>query len=181
MHSDAKQLIASQLFTMLEHKKIEDITVKSLVDACQISRQTFYYHFQDIIAVLEWGTRKAVDQALKDAMMTQDPREAVSIFVLRILDNKEISKKLLQSQRRFELEQILIDAFHIYLQELFRQKWPNPSLSVSDINELLDFYTYGLVGLILMHCTQKTSDPELLSDQLYRILSGKMQKDLFCE
>ena len=48
MHADTKQIIARQLFAFLGYKKIEDITVKDLVDACHISRQTFYYHFHDI-------------------------------------------------------------------------------------------------------------------------------------
>ena len=35
MYVDTKQMIARQLFEMLRHKKLEDVTIKALVDACQ--------------------------------------------------------------------------------------------------------------------------------------------------
>lgn len=47
MPVDVKQVIAETFAGLLEHKNVEKITVKELVDACHISRQTFYYHFQD--------------------------------------------------------------------------------------------------------------------------------------
>lgn len=55
MANDTKKLIADSLTSLLEHKQLDRITVKYLVEYCGISRQTFYYHFQDIMDVLEWG------------------------------------------------------------------------------------------------------------------------------
>ena len=51
MPVDVKQVIAETFAGLLEHKNVEKITVKELVDACHISRQTFYYHFQDTMEV----------------------------------------------------------------------------------------------------------------------------------
>ena len=48
MPLDVKRMIAEKFAELLEHEKIEKITVKQLVSECNISRQTFYYHFQDI-------------------------------------------------------------------------------------------------------------------------------------
>lgn len=42
-------------------KSVDKITVKDLVEACHISRQTFYYHFQDIIEVIEWSVEQAFE------------------------------------------------------------------------------------------------------------------------
>ena len=53
MAIDMKRTIAEMLIKLLEHKPVDKITVKELVDACGISRQTFYYHFQDIMEVIE--------------------------------------------------------------------------------------------------------------------------------
>lgn len=35
-----------------QRKNVDKITVKALIDKCRISRQTFYYHFQDIMDVM---------------------------------------------------------------------------------------------------------------------------------
>ena len=59
MAIDTKQMITEKLFELLSREKSENVTVKRLVEECGISRQTFYYHFKDIIDVMEWGCRQA--------------------------------------------------------------------------------------------------------------------------
>ena len=49
-----KQMISEKMCELLQHKTIDKITVKSLVEECGINRQTFYYHFCDIYDLLEW-------------------------------------------------------------------------------------------------------------------------------
>ena len=51
MPVNMKIKIANALRTLSKQKSIDKITVKDLVELCGISRQTFYYHFQDILAV----------------------------------------------------------------------------------------------------------------------------------
>ena len=178
MHADTKQIIARQLFAFLGYKKIEDITVKDLVDACHISRQTFYYHFHDIMDVMEWGARQAVEQARAEMMAAQEPREAVRVFAIQIVQKKEIYRKLMQSQRRAEMERILVDALRAYLQVLFLKKWCNPHLPAADIKAFLDFFSCGLIGLILKNCEVGETDTDLLADQIYRLLTGEMRSQL---
>ena len=55
MPVDMKALIAETLQKMAQKGNIDKITVKSLIEECHISRQTFYYHFQDIMDVMEWS------------------------------------------------------------------------------------------------------------------------------
>lgn len=43
MPGDMKAKIADTLNEILKHKELDKITVKELVDACNISRQSFYY------------------------------------------------------------------------------------------------------------------------------------------
>ena len=40
--------------TLLAKKAIDDITVREIVELCEIRRQTFYYHFADIYALMDW-------------------------------------------------------------------------------------------------------------------------------
>lgn len=42
------------LTTLLAKKAIDDITVREIVELCEIRRQTFYYHFADIYALMDW-------------------------------------------------------------------------------------------------------------------------------
>ena len=67
MPGDMKAKIADTLNEILKHKELDKITVKELVDACNISRQSFYYHFQDIMEVVEWYQDQALKQSIEKA------------------------------------------------------------------------------------------------------------------
>lgn len=179
MRNDTKQLIWEQLLRLLEQKKLEDITVKCLADSCEISRQTFYYHFQSTMDVLSWGTKQIVDQGLAESQRAPDLRESIRIFVDRIVQNKNVICKLLESSHRAECERIFMDGVGTYLQQLFWKKWPNANLSVSDVSVFLDFHAYGLVGLLLKHCELETNVGHLL-DQICRLLTGEMREQISC-
>lgn len=176
MAGETKQLITEQLLKILEHKNLENITVKYLIDACHISRQTFYYHFQDIMNVLEWEVQITVEQGLEESLKAQGHQEAIRIFVNRIVTRKAVIKKLLESEHRAECERIFMEGVRAYLQELFKRIWPSPYIPRSDINAFLDFHSYGLVGLILRQCAQGKSDENMLVDQVNRILTGEMKE-----
>ena len=42
--------------------------MKALIEERHISRQTFYYHFQDINDVMEWSVRRETEQLLRQSL-----------------------------------------------------------------------------------------------------------------
>lgn len=54
MKDRTKVDISTALTTLLAKKAIADITVREIVELCDIRRQTFYYHFADIYALMDW-------------------------------------------------------------------------------------------------------------------------------
>lgn len=57
MSKGTKERIANALRELMAHTSIEKITVKQIVDKANITRQGFYYHFQDVYSVLEWDVQ----------------------------------------------------------------------------------------------------------------------------
>ena len=55
MPNTTKQEIVRKLVQFLREKRLDEITVKDLTEACGISRQAFYYHFSDLYDVVKWG------------------------------------------------------------------------------------------------------------------------------
>ena len=47
-----RNLIRDKVVDALDRKPISQISVKEISEACEISRNTFYYYYQDIYAVL---------------------------------------------------------------------------------------------------------------------------------
>lgn len=51
---ETKKKICDSLKKKLQKKPLNQITVKEIVDDCEINRQTFYYHFVDIYDLAKW-------------------------------------------------------------------------------------------------------------------------------
>ena len=81
MPLDVKSAVADALMEMITRRGADKITVKDLVEACGISRQTFYYHFRDITDVVEWAARRAGERILEESLRAQSPQEALRQFV----------------------------------------------------------------------------------------------------
>ena len=62
MAVDTKELIAEAVKRLLMQKKVKKLTVKDIVDECSITRQTFYYHFEDIPDLLKWVLERGTQE-----------------------------------------------------------------------------------------------------------------------
>ena len=62
MSSFTKKAIMEAFLRLVGKKSLDKITVRDIVDECGINRNTFYYHFQDMYAVLEEVCREAVQR-----------------------------------------------------------------------------------------------------------------------
>lgn len=179
MAIDTKQMITDKLFELLNREKPENITVKRLVEECGISRQTFYYHFQDIIDVMEHGCEQAMNMAFENSMKAATPREAITAFIVEAVKHRAEITHLLSSRYSHELAQILQKAIRGYIRNVFGTMFPNSTLSVADTEVALDFFTGGITGLILGNYAKRDLDTGALADQIYRLLSGEIRDALF--
>lgn len=100
--------------------------------------------------------------------------EALSELIRSTADNYALLRKLMNSQRREQIERILGQAARSYLEELIRRKSPALQASYCDAELALDFLTFGLVGMLLKHCGEPDLDPDTLAEQIIRILSAKL-------
>lgn len=174
MPAEMKAMIADALNELLNHKSLDKITVKELVDTCHISRQTFYYHFRDIMEVVEWYQSKVLEQSIASSLAAPSSRDAVAAMVRMVLAHRKMIQQLMASQRRAEIERIFLRSIRAYLEEMLRRKAPELALSPADAETILCFCSSGMVGLMLSAIEQKEPDPEVLSRQMHRLLTGEI-------
>ena len=115
-----KAVIAEAFLKLSRQKSVDKITVKDLVEACGISRQTFYYHFQDILEVIQWSAQQFFQEVLKRSLEAKTPEAAMEAFVSAAVQAEPLLQKLLRSQRREQVERLLVQAVRTYLRELLR-------------------------------------------------------------
>ena len=174
MPLDVKSAVADALMDMLTRRGADKITVKDLVEACGISRQTFYYHFRDIVDVMEWAARRAGERILAESLQAAAPQEALGRFVSFTVESWHLIRRLLTSQRRDAMERIMLQSVRGYLEDLLSRRQGGPALNREDWEAMLDFYACGVTGLLLKNCGRQDLDQARLADQLYRLLSERM-------
>ena len=105
MSQITKRALASALKELLEHKPLNKITIADITEQCGVNRQTFYYHFQDIYALLEWiYTTDA--QRLLEGKRDGDTWQQGFLQVLEyIRDNRALVRNTYHSVSRELLEQ----------------------------------------------------------------------------
>lgn len=72
-----KQMLADALKAAMKTKKLSKVTVSELISACNINRKTFYYHFQDIYALLKWTLEQEAIDVIKKFDLIVNTEEAI--------------------------------------------------------------------------------------------------------
>ena len=62
---DTKHKIASAVRQLMQERSLRKITVQDVMELTRMTRQSFYYHFQDIQNVLSWMVEQQVDHSLQ--------------------------------------------------------------------------------------------------------------------
>ena len=76
-----KKAICDVFWQLLEEKPYNKITVQNIVERCQVNRNTFYYHFQDIPALAEYSIQAWTDQVIKNYCEFGSPRNCITLIV----------------------------------------------------------------------------------------------------
>ena len=162
MPVDMKAKIAETLYELLKHKSLDKITVKELVNTCNISRQSFYYHFQDIMDVVEWCQNQSLKQSIERSLEAPSYKEAIRGLIYKTFEHREF------------IQQLILKAIRTYLQALHRSKGSRIACSQEDLETVLSFCSCGLVGILLTSLSQKTPDVDALANQMCRLLTGEI-------
>lgn len=170
MGADVKREITETLLRLLEKKNLEKITVKELVTLCGISRQTFYYHFEDVLDVVDWWTRQGAQHLMEESLRTEDPRKALRLFVDYTAEHRQTLQHLLASRWREQLERRLVQVFTTHLQDMLHRMHPNLAMSPADEEAFLTFYACGISGLLMEQQVRTDAEKEALVNQLYWLL-----------
>ena len=145
--SSTREALKSALLRLLEERPLREITVKDLVQSCGVNRNTFYYHFKDIPALLEELVADQADRIIAaqgPALSLADCLETAARFAL---ERRQAVLHINQSAHRDLFELCLMDicrrAVQNYTGVLFQ---PLPQ---EDRDVLVRFYQCELFGQVV--------------------------------
>jgi len=173
-----KRVLAMSLKKLLTHMPLDKITIQNLVDDAEVSRKTFYYHFQDIYDLLEWiliddGKRLIEGRDTVDTW--QDGLKAIFDY---FQENRAITLNVYRSLHEDNklLEQHVTRLVMPNIEKIFNAQPNSEKVSPEDKELILQFYSVGLIKLFLHWISDGMKpDADHLINKLTRLFKGSME------
>lgn len=144
-----KQLISEVFWQLLEEMPYSKITVKTIVNRCQLNRNTFYYHFQDIPALAEATMQAWVESIVEQHFSFGSPMDCLLPLVEGCVARKKAILHIYRSVQREEfvrhLDGVVDHAVNTYAQGVKTILGGDPDT----LPVLCRFYKCAGMGLIL--------------------------------
>ena len=143
-----KKAITEAFITLLNQRPLDKITVKDIVDRCQINRNTFYYHYQDIYALLEELMQEEIRKIVENAPSIESWQDGFIEGIQFALSNRKAVYHVYNSAYRELLAQYLFRVADRILPEFVGAKSQGLDVSPRDMRIICDFYKYALAGIV---------------------------------
>ena len=176
MANSTQNVILDTFEDMLERMPLEKITVTALTKACNIGRNTFYYHYEDIYALLDDLLLKILGQY---AVQDKDLKSTMKSLLYACRDNKKKVDHVFHSMSRDRLEHYVFDrtdsAISVYVHEMAEAR----KVDSKRAEVVADIVKYSIYGFVLrFFWNGMTADIEKSVDELGRFFDELLDKML---
>ena len=174
-----KREIKTKFMELLSEKNFDKITVKELVDACGISRNTFYYHYHDIFEVMEDIFQCEIMKVVEAEKRYGSLKEAFLLSTKFAQENRKAMLHLHQSTKRTFFDDYLMRVSDKIIKEYIYQQAEGLEVDENDINLLSVFYKHGLMGILkeLIESGLQGGEEKLIERMAF-ILEGNIRNSL---
>lgn len=177
--STTKMAIAYAFKELLLEKPVNKITVNDIATKCEINRQTFYYHFHDLIELVEWICEVDAENALKENK-TYDTWKEGFLSIFKII--KKEKPFIINIYRHVSKEYIYNYLYRVTYQLLYdviEEKAEGLVVREEDKVFIANFYKFGFVGLVIEWIERDMKDdPQIIINQLNSLIQGSFDHAL---
>lgn len=176
MSQFTKKAIKDSFVKLLNNRPLDKITVKDIVEDCGINRNTFYYYYQDIYALLE-DIFETEAKTTMDAHKEYDSwQEGIIQSTAFALQNKKAIYHIYNSINRDKLERYLYSISKDLMIRFVQQQAQGLSVSEEDIRLVAVFYKHAVVGIIMEWLQRGMKDePETVIRRLGQLFDGNIR------
>ena len=143
-----KAKLAECYLQLCAKKNSSKISVRELTTAAQVNRQTFYYHFKDIQALLHWIYCQDALKYLIEEQVALDNWEEQVFKLLKSIYQKRFFYKMMLLENRESVMQAFFPIIEQVFRQLFRQVDEEEKLSENDHQFYSRFFSFGCCGIL---------------------------------
>ena len=170
MQKDTKKLIFDTFLGLLNQKPFDKITVKDIVETCDINRNTFYYYYSDIYDLLEEVFTNEFDELMEAHKNGGSWLEAFIKIANTAYSHKRIVYNICSSRSYDYFENYMYKSCKHIMVDFVQYSAKGMSVPDEDIEFLASFYEYAFLGIISeWFRTGMREDPVYLASQLWLV------------
>ena len=171
MSSKTKDAIVSAFLTLVEQDEFDRITVTDLVEMCDISRQTFYYHFDDIDQMLCYAfdseTKRIYTENTADSWTNY-----TDTYIAFFEKYDTLMRKSLHSTSFVLINNLITKSFADCLFNYFSAKRGEQFANAKTTDFLIKLLSGALASLIVAEIQKEKSDYQKLFGQISTAING---------
>ncbi len=158
---------------MLVEMPFSKVTVSALVERCEISSNTFYYHFRDIYELLDaWLTSKE-KKYIDSIDIIENWSESLKRFLKAMQENSKLVYHISDSIPRDHLERFVFGRMQERFYEVAKKRVGDAPVSEDFVQKLGGFYCYSVFGFVLKFLwDHMKADVDESVDQIIEIFYG---------
>lgn len=165
---------------LLADYDFDKITVTMIVHQCNISRQTFYYHFTDIKELINWGINQYTHEKVEAAKNAGTIQEATVIYLSEIIRNKLFLRKCIASSLGGYMITLMKNSIGEYCSAFYCRAVKSGYKKSDDSAFIREFITYGIAGFIISNIfDENTMDIEELAERMYNSIFVRFTNESF--
>lgn len=156
---NTKKMFAASLKKAMEMKPLAKITVSEIITDCGVNRKTFYYHFENIYALLKWMLEQEAIAVVKKMDLIADYENAISFVMDYIDENEIVLKNIYHSLGKNELTRFLHTNFTELSDSIIERAASAAHITVpQDFKDFLSKFFTGAIAGILVEWIENKSD-----------------------
>ena len=176
MASSTKKALADALKKMMVIKPIDRITVNDLVETCGVSRQTFYYHFDDVYDLLEWVFEEDANANLPSEVVYDNWRHDVTLWFKYLSDNSTFALNVYNSNSRLYMLRYIKGRLRECIRSFSEIVAEDCSIDRQDFEFIVEFYSNVVVGLISQWMDLGMQLPkEITTEKVLKVLDNSIE------
>jgi probable dihydroxyacetone kinase regulator len=174
-----KKAIVEAFVELLNETSFDKISVVDIAGRCGINRNTFYYHYPDIYALVDELFRTETQKIVELNENYDSWQEGFLQAVRFARANKKAIYHIYNSINRDRLEKYLYDVTLNSITAFVNKHAEDLYVSEKDVNALSVFYTAALIGLVKNWLQDSMRmDLEDYIDEMGRLLDGNIRYTL---